>query len=213
MKEFKHLPISDYLGRAASDSPTPGGGSVASLVGALGAALGQMVYNLTHTKKSYLENDEATKAAVLSDYNSLVRLQADLTELVDKDILAFNTFMDALALPRSTDEEKAIRRKAMADATVVATKAPLETATKSFEVLQHLGSLSRYGHKNCISDAGVAAYLAYAALKSAVMNVRINIPGLDDKEFADKAERTCVAFLEEAEKLTKEIEVIVYSRL
>ncbi|HHX19005.1 MAG TPA: cyclodeaminase/cyclohydrolase family protein [Clostridiaceae bacterium] len=213
MKEFKHLPISDYLGRAASDSPTPGGGSVASLVGALGAALGQMVYNLTHTKKSYLANDEMTKAAVQSDFNALVRLQEDLTDLIDKDILAFNSFMDALSLPRETDEEKAARSKAMADATVLATQAPLETATKSFEVLQHLGSLSRYGHKNCISDAGVSAYLAHAALKSAVMNVRINVPGLEDRAFAEKAERTCVALLEEAEKLTKEIEVIVYERL
>lgn len=213
MKEFKHLPITEYLDRAASDSPTPGGGSVASVVGALGAALGQMVYNLTHTKKSYLENDEITKAAVRSDYNALVRLQAELTDLIDKDILAFNSFMDALSLPKATDEEKAVRRKAMADASVIATQAPLETATKSFEVLQHLGSLSRYGHKNCISDAGVAAYLAHAALKSAVMNVRINIPGLEDRDFADKAERACVALLEDADKLTKEFEVIVYSRL
>lgn len=213
MKEFKHLPISDYLDRAASSSPTPGGGSVASLVGALGAALGQMVYNLTHTKKSYLENDETTKAAVQSDYHALVRLQKDLTDLIDKDILAFNTFMDALSLPRATDEEKAIRRKAMADATVLATQAPLETATKTFKVLQHLGSLSRYGHKNCISDAGVSAYLAHAALKSAVMNVRINLPGLEDKEFADNAERTCIVLLEESDKMTREIEAIVYNRL
>lgn len=101
----------------------------------------------------------------------------------------------------------------MADATVLATQSPLETASKSFEVLQHLGSLSRYGHKNCISDAGVAAYLAHAALKSAVMNVRINIPGLDDKVFAETAERACVALLENADKLTKEIELIVYNRL
>ncbi len=213
MNDFKHLPITDYLARAASESPTPGGGSVASLVGAMGAALGQMVYNLTHTKKSYLENDEITKAAVRSDYNALVRLQEELADLIDKDIMAFNSFMDALSLPKATDEEKAVRRKAMAEATVIATQAPLETATKSFEVLQHLGSLSRYGHKNCISDAGVSAYLAHAALKSAVMNVRINIPGLDDKAFAESAERTCIVLLEEADKLMKEIEVIVYERL
>jgi len=150
---------------------------------------------------------------VRSDFNALVRLQADLADLIDKDILAFNSFMDALSLPRATDEEKAVRRKAMADATVLATQSPLETASKSFEVLQHLGSLSRYGHKNCISDAGVAAYLAHAALKSAVMNVRINIPGLDDKVFAETAERACVALLENADKLTKEIELIVYNRL
>lgn len=213
MKEFKHLPITEYIGHAASDSPTPGGGSVASLVGALGAALGQMVYNLTHTKKSYQQNDETTKAAVLSDYKALVQLQGDLVDLIDKDIQAFNTFMDALSLPKSTDEEKAIRNKAMADATVIATQAPLDTATKSMEVLQHLGTITRYGHKNCISDAGVAAYLAHAALKSAVMNVRINIPGLDDCDFAEKAERICVALSEDADKLTKEIEESVYARL
>ncbi len=213
MKEYKKLPITEYLEYAASSCATPGGGSVASLAGALGAALGQMVYNLTYQKKSYQEHDEMTKAVVLSDYKSLVQLQKDLTDLIDRDIQAFNTFMDALSMPKSTDEQKEKRRLAMAEAALIATKVPLETATKSMEVMRHLETIARYGHKNCISDAGVAAYLAGAALKSAVLNVRINLPGLEDRDFAEKADRTCEALLEDSDVLTKEIEMSVAARL
>ncbi|NLB28563.1 MAG: cyclodeaminase/cyclohydrolase family protein [Clostridiaceae bacterium] len=211
--EFKHLKITDYLERAASASATPGGGSVSALIAALGSALGQMVYNLTVTKKSYQANDETTKAAVQSDWRAIESLQRDFTELIDRDIQAFNVFMDALALPKETDQEKAARKQALADASVVAMEVPLTTAGKSLELLKHLGSIARYGHKTCISDAGVAALCAHAALQASVMNVRINLAGIEDRELREGTEKSCAAYIRESGVLTPEILDIVYAQI
>ena len=211
--EFKHLKITDYLERAASASATPGGGSVSALIAALGSALGQMVYNLTVTKKSYQANDETTKAAVQSDWRAIEKLQADFTDLIDRDIQAFNVFMDALALPRETEEEKATRAQAMADASIIAMEVPLTTAGKALELLEHLGSIARYGHKSCISDAGVAALCAHAALQASVMNVRINLAGIRDEKIRDGAEKSSAAYIKESAVLTREILDIVYAQI
>lgn len=210
--EFKHLKITDYLDRAASASATPGGGSVSALIAALGAALGQMVYNLTVSKKTYQANDEMTKAAVQSDWRAIEGLQRDFTELIDRDIQAFNVFMEALALPKETDEEKEARRQAMGRASIIAMEVPLTTAGKSLELLKHLGSIARYGHKSCISDAGVAALCAHAALQGSVMNVRINLTGIEDEGIRQGAEQSSAAYLEESALLTREIMESVYAR-
>lgn len=211
--EFKHLKITDYLERAASASATPGGGSVSALIAALGSALGQMVYNLTVSKKSYQANEESVKAAVEADWQAIEGLQRDFTDLIDRDIEAFNVFMDALALPRETDEEKAARKQALADASVIAMEVPFTTAGKSLELLKHLGSIARYGHKTCISDAGVAALCAHAALQASVMNVRINLGGIEDEKVRDQAEKNSAAYIEESAILTREIIEIVYAQI
>jgi formiminotetrahydrofolate cyclodeaminase len=213
MSQFKDMEIRQYIEAAASGSATPGGGSVSALVGALGAALGQMVYNLTVNKKSYQEHPEKTKAAVQADYRAIVQLQEELIDLIDRDVAAFDGFMEALALPKGTDEEKAKRSEAIQAATVVATQTPLDTAAKTLELLQHLGSITRYGHNNCISDAGVAALCAHAALQAAVMNVRINLGGLKDEAFKQQAASSCEAYLAESEALTQEIVDHVFARI
>ncbi|NLA71739.1 MAG: cyclodeaminase/cyclohydrolase family protein [Clostridiaceae bacterium] len=213
MKQFKHMVITDYIEHTASASATPGGGSVSALVAALGAALGQMVYNLTVNKKSYQENDETTKVAVQSDWRAIVHLQDEFVDLIDRDIEAFNQYMDALALPKDTDAEKTVRSQAIADATIIAMEVPLETAGRALELLKHLETITRYGHKNCISDAGVAGLLAHAALQSAVMNVRINLAGIKDETIRQTAEKSCKAYIEEAGILTKEIVESVYTRI
>lgn len=211
--EYKDLKITDYLDKAASASATPGGGSVSALIAALGAALGQMVYNLTVNKKSFQSHDETIKTAVQADWRAIAGLQEDFTDLIDRDIQAFNQFMDALALPKESEEDKAIRHKALADASLVAMKVPLETSGKALELLQHLGSIARYGHKNCISDAGVAALCAHAALQASVMNVRINLGGIQDEAVKDQAEKTVTAYIEESDRLTRDIIDIVYSQI
>ena len=207
--KYKDLAITDYIEQAASASATPGGGSVSAVIAALGAALGQMVYNLTVTKKSYQANDESVKTAVQSDWRAIEKLQGEFLELIDRDIDAFNLYMDALALPKETDDEKAARKEALAKASIIAMEVPLETSGKALELLRHLGSIARYGHKNCISDAGVAALSAHAALQASVMNVRINLGGIDDQAIREQAEKTCAAYIEESAVLTKEIIDIV----
>lgn len=213
MEKYKHMAITDYIEHTASASATPGGGSVSALVAALGAALGQMVYNLTVTKKSYQANDETTKTAVQSDWRAIARLQDEFTDLIDRDIEAFTQYMDALALPKETEAQKLVRRQALADASMIAMEVPLETAGKALQLLKHLGTITRYGHKNCISDAGVAGLLAHAALQSAVMNVRINLAGIHDETVRQTAEKSCDAYMAESEVLTKEIVASVYTRI
>lgn len=213
MSKLKDLSVEKFIAETASDSPAPGGGSVAALVAALGAALGEMVYNLTKDKKTFGELSEENKTAVKADYTALSALHADLVSLIDEDTIAFNTFMDALRLPKVTEEEIEARKEAMAHAAIVSMQVPLETAGKSMEILKHMGSLARYGNKNCISDAGVGAFLARAAIESAVMNVRINLASVKDKEVSNQAESTCQKYLLEAEELCVEIIKEVYQKI
>lgn len=213
MSKLKDLSVEKYIAEAASDSPAPGGGSVAALVAALGAALGEMVYNLTKDKKAFGELSEENRTAVKTDYTALNVLRADLIALIDEDTIAFNTFMDALRLPKNTEAEIEARKKAMAKAAVVSMQVPLDTAGKSLEILQHMGSLARYGNKNCISDAGVGAFLARAAIESAVMNVRINLASVKDEKVANQAESTCQKYLSEAEEYCAEIIKEVYQKI
>lgn len=211
--EYKDLKITDYLDKAASSSATPGGGSVSALIAALGAALGQMVYNLTVNKKSYQANEEATKTAVQEDWQAIAGLQEAFTGLIDRDIEAFNEYMKALALPKETEDQVSLRRQALAQASQLAMEVPLETAGKALELLRHLESIARYGHKNCISDAGVAALCAHAALQGSVMNVRINLGGIEDEKLRGQVEKSVSAFLKESEERTRDIVASVYGRL
>lgn len=213
MTKLKDLSVQDFIYETSTDSPAPGGGSVAALVAGLGAALGEMVFNLTKNKKAYGELDDKVKTAVQTDVSALTKLHQELVALIDKDTEAFNTFMEALRLPKETEEQIETRKKAMADAAIISMNVPLETAEKSLEVLRHLGSLARYGSKNCISDAGVGALCANAAVASAVMNVRINLGSVKDEAVAKHADQSCRAYLEEADKLCHEIVKEVYQKI
>ena len=213
IRDYRYLKVTEYLEKTAEASATPGGGSVAALLAALGAALGRMVYGLTVTKKSFQAKEEAVKAEVTADWQVLTGLQAEFTELIDKDIQAFNQFMVALALPRETEEEKAARQEALSKASVLAMEVPLETAGKALELLRHLDSLASHGHKSSISDAGVAALCAHAALQASVLNIRINLAGIDDPGIREEAEQSAAAFIEEGDRLTRILVDRVYSRL
>ncbi len=213
MSKLKDLSVENFIAETASDSPAPGGGSVAAQAAALGAALGEMVYNLTKDKKSFAGLSEENKVAIKADYAALNALREELVLLIDEDTAAFNTYMEALRLPKGTEEEIEARKAAMGHAAIVSMKVPLDTAGKSLQILKHLGSLARYGNKNCISDAGVGAFLARAAVESAVMNVRINLAGVKDEEVANQAETSCQSYLQEAEILCTEIIKEVYQKI
>jgi formiminotetrahydrofolate cyclodeaminase len=213
MSKLKDLSVENFIAETASDSPAPGGGSVAAQVAALGAALGEMVYNLTKDKKSFAELSDENKTAIKADYAALNALREELVLLIDEDTVAFNTFMAALRLPKDTEEEIEARKAAMAHAAIVSMKVPLDTAGKSLQILKHMDSLARYGNKNCISDAGVGAFLARAAVESAVMNVRINLSSVKDQDVANQAEASCKCYQQEAEKLCTEIIKEVYQKI
>lgn len=169
--------INDFLAETASKSPAPGGGSAAALAGALGVALSEMVINLTVGKKKYLEVSEelATLLPKLRD------VRTELQTAIDEDTAAFNEVMAAFGMPKETDDEKAVRRKAIQDATLKATEVPLSVMEKALRGLEMTLTIALKGNKNSASDAGVAGLLLCSAIDGAAYNVKINLPGLPEE--------------------------------
>ncbi len=174
-----NMRLNEFANETASESPAPGGGSIAAYVGALGISLGTMVANLSSHKKGWDErwkefSDHAEKGQQYKD---------ELLKLVDADTAAFNKIMEAFALPKGNDAEKAARTRAIQDATKYAIEVPfkvMETAYASMEVIK---SMALTGNPNSVSDAGVGALCARTAVMGAFMNVRINAAGYSDKTY------------------------------
>lgn len=171
-----------FLDELASSSPVPGGGSVAALAGALGAALSSMVCNLTIGKESYEGAQTEIKAALKESEH----LRRQLTDLIDKDTEAFNEVMTAVKMPKETDEQKEKRRQALQNAYKNATCIPLQTARICNHVLDIAFIVTEKGNKHSITDAAAAAFLSQVGVETALMNVRINLGSLKDTEFVQK---------------------------
>lgn len=169
----------DFADETASESPAPGGGSISAYVGSLGISLATMVANLSSHKKGWDSRWEefsswAEKGQAIKD---------ELLKLVDLDTAAFNKIMSAFGLPKSTDEEKTIRKQAIQDATKYAIEIPYRVMQLSYESLFIIKAMAEVGNPNSVSDAGVGALCARSAVMGAFMNVRINASGYDDKSF------------------------------
>ncbi len=172
--------LQKYLEELSSNSPTPGGGNVAALCGALSASLGAMVCNLTIGKKKYLE--------VEAEMNEL---KEKLNGYVDKfislgknDNEAFERVMDAFKLPKETDEQKKLRSEAIEKSTLEAASVPAEVIKNCREVIPLLETISKKGNQNSLSDAGVAVAVVSAASEGAFLNVLINYSSLNEKQKA-----------------------------
>ena len=171
-----------FANETASESPAPGGGSIAAYMGSLGAALGTMVANLSSHKPGWdakwrYFSDIAEKGQKLKD---------ELIHLVDEDTNAFNKIMNAFGLPKGTDEEKAARKRAIQEATKYATEVPFRTVQRSFEVFEICELMIKKGNPNSVTDGAVGVLCAEAAVTGAYLNVKINASSLEDKEFATK---------------------------
>jgi glutamate formiminotransferase / formiminotetrahydrofolate cyclodeaminase len=181
--------VYEFADELASDSPAPGGGSVAALNGTLSAGLSTMVGNLTYSKKKYKSvRDEMIQASEKGQ-----KLKDFFTESIDKDTDAFNKIMDAFSLPKKSDEEIAVRNKAIQDATIEATLIPFSVLEKAKEAAELAFITASKGNENSLSDAGVAGLTAAAAAEGAYYNVMINLADIEDQDFkkdlAEKAEK------------------------
>ncbi len=203
--KLAEMTITSYLDLLNSDAPAPGGGSASALCGAQGAALVSMVAGLTIGKKKYPLDQElcievAKKTSELKDA---------LLAQVDKDTEAFNLVSAAFKLPKETDEEKAARSKAIADATVVATQVPFQTMTLTLETLRYTKSLIGHSNTNAASDLGVSALNLLSCMRGAWLNVLINLGGLEDeamaKDFRAKGEDMVKTAEKEAEEIYQAI--------
>lgn len=192
-RKLTDMTLTAFADETSSESPAPGGGSISAYMGALGAALGTMVANLSAHKAGWDERWEEFSDAAEKGRN----IQDRLIALVDEDTEAFNRIMDVFAMPKGTPEEKAARSAALQDATLYATQVPLRTMKTSFEAFDLLEEMARKGNPASVSDVGVGALAARSAVFGAWLNVKINAAGLKDREKAD-------AILAEAEKIADE---------
>lgn len=174
------LKVNEFINEVDSKSPAPGGGSVAALAGSLSSALARMVSHLTIGKKRYRNLEEADQNKVLLAQDILLRQKETFVELVDKDTEAFNLIMTAFKLPKETDEDKEIRKQAILDATIEAIEVPKQVVEASEVVLDALEWLYLFGNPNCLSDLGVSALLLHTTIIGALMNMKINLPGLPE---------------------------------
>ncbi len=205
--------VKEFVNAVESKEPTPGGGSVAALAGSLGSSLTAMVGNLTIGRKSFEALDEETKKKFNDNFNKVTKIKDRLNDLVDKDVEAFDGFMKALKMPKTTEEEKAARKDAMEKATIEALEIPLDTATECLNVLKLQKVFAENGNVNAITDVGVGALMAYAGVEGALFNVIINLNGLKDEAYVSTKKAECDNILEEAKKLKEEILSITYSKL
>ena len=174
------MTLKGFADETASESPAPGGGSISAYMGALGAALGTMVANLSAHKRGW---DDRWKE--FSEWAEKGQgIMKELVGLVDEDTAAFDRIMAAFGLPKGTDEEKAARAEAIEEATLYASQVPLRTMKASFKVFEVAMAMATEGNPNSVSDAGVGALAARSAVLGACLNVKINAVGLKDKEKA-----------------------------
>jgi glutamate formiminotransferase/formiminotetrahydrofolate cyclodeaminase len=198
-KKLVDMNLVEFANETASESPAPGGGSISAYAGALGISLGTMVANLSSHKRGWDDrweefSDWAEKGQAIKD---------ELLHLVDEDTQAFNKIMDAFGLPKGSDAEKAARKHAIEDASKYAMEVPFKVMQKSLESMEVMKAMAGVGNPNSVSDAGVGALCARAAVRGAFMNVRINASGVEDKAFVNDL----LTRGKEVERKAKEMEI------
>jgi len=198
MSEIKDKSIHNFLEELASKSATPGGGSVAALMGAQSAALTSMVCNLTIGKPKYAE----VETQMLDLLQKSEALREKLTCLIKADVDVFNRLMAAYGLPKESDEEKSARTEAIQTVLKAATEVPLDCARACAEAIELSRGAADKGYSGVISDAGAAVMAGYGGLKSAALNVYINTGSLKDRQFAE-------AKLAELEVILKDVDIAV----
>ena len=193
--------IGEWTDALASKAPVPGGGGASALGGALAAALGQMVANLTVGKKKYADV-EKTMQQILQ---KLEELQKELLALADEDARVFAPLAAAYSLPSSTEEEKREKERVMEENLLAASLVPLQMMEKTFVVLDILSFLGEKGSRMAVSDVGVAVQFARAALNGAVMNVYINTKSMKDRDKAEELNEKADALIEDGTGLADRI--------
>ncbi|HIN79651.1 MAG TPA: glutamate formimidoyltransferase [Planctomycetes bacterium] len=193
--------VSSFTDEVSRDSAAPGGGSIAALVGSLGAALAAMVCSITHGKKKYRKR----RARMEEISIEAQRIKDQLIIAVDADTDAFNVVLEAMGLPQETDQEKCARAEAIREGYKQATRVPLDTARLCLEAMKLALIAAEDGLPAGVTDAGVAGLVSRAGLEGAIYNVRVNLPEVGDEEWVGKVQSQIDRLLEEAESISRSI--------
>jgi len=176
------LTLTEFLEKTASNSPVPGGGSIAALSAAIAASLSEMVAHLTIGKKGY----EALEEEMQDIAKDAFQYRERLTRTIDKDSNAYNDVMAAIKLPKGTEQERNNREGAIQEALINATLVPLDVARDVFKIIELAGKVVKQGNKNAVTDAAVAVMMARTAALSALYNVKINLASIKDANFVEE---------------------------
>lgn len=207
------LTVENFIEEVSSNSPAPGGGSVAALASSLGIALSNMVGKLSVTKKKFKALDEVIQNQFINTINELESLRNELTNLIDKDTEAFNLIMEAFKYPKETTEEKSFRSSKIQEATLIAAMVPLEVTDICFESLKKIETILPYANRNTTSDLGVSILMIHAGFEGALMNVLINIGGLKDEEKRNEINEKCTTSLKLCRILKDNLLEKIYNKL
>lgn len=210
---LQSLTVKNFINELSSNSPAPGGGSAAALAASLASALGSMVFNLTVGKKAYEAFDESRKNEIIQALSELNLNKDEFLNLMEKDAQEFLELMVSFKLPKGTEEEKKYRQEKIDEGYIKSLQAPLEVAVKAFDVYKFIELSAKFGNKSAVSDAGVAALLLQTAIESAVLNVKINLPGLKDENYKKEIDKQCNTLVQEGLAKREEILIVVMSRL
>jgi len=208
-QSYVHGTIGSYLDKLASSDPAPGGGSVAALVGALGAGLVTMVTNLTLGKEKFADVEDAVAEIKAGSE----KLRRELEELVTLDAKAYGAVAAAMKLPRDSEAQKQERNRVLQGALIGAAEVPLRVAEAAAEVARLSLPAAEKGNPNAVSDAGVAVLLADAAAQSAALNVKINLAWIADEDFKRGAWTRVEAVLSETARLRDVVLAMTYSKI
>lgn len=201
--------IQKFLDDLASKAPTPGGGSAAAIMGAMGAALLCMMCNLTIGKKNYEAVEDEMKEILARAED----LRTQLTDLIRADVEAFGQVMAAYGLPKETEPQKQARNQAIQEALKTATEIPLACAKACAEVVRLSRTVTDKGNRNVVADAGVAVAASHAALKSAALNVHVNTSAIKDEAFVTSRQEELHGLLAGMDELSEEVYRRVQSKL
>jgi methenyltetrahydrofolate cyclohydrolase len=193
------LKIEEFINEVDSNKPAPGGGSVSALVSVLGISLARMVGHLTIGKKKYEALDFEIKENFVKIHDMMITMKNELTLLIDRDTYAFNQIMEAYKLPKSNEHEIHHRKQKIEEATLYAIDIPIQVARLSVSILQQLEYILTYGNKNTTSDLGCAILFVSAGAEGAILNVKINLSGLENEDIKN-------AYQKETYNLLKEIQ-------
>lgn len=208
MTDFSKLSLEQFLGALASEAPTPGGGTAAAAAGAMGAALAEMVALLTLSKEKYASAHEIVRP--IAEAGQLAR--AELLALARDDSDAYEDVVAARRLPKDTEAQKAARLHQIAVANRHAAEVPMRTAQAAVRLLAALPELAEKGNPNAVSDVGAAALLLDACVEGALLNVGINLGGIEDSSFVAEMQRETAVLQEASQRLRSQVVALVRKR-
>ena len=206
MEKLINMKLEDYINEVDSTSPAPGGGSVMGTVGSLACALAGMVGHLTINKNKFKELTEKEKNDFNNAIEKIKEIKIKLIETIDKDAESFNIFMEAMKLPKNTREEKSIRKEEISKAAVKSTETPFNILKYSYQLIPLFDIILKYGNAGVITDIASAYILIYAASKGSILNININTPLIEDKNFLENIKKNSSIYIEKIESKFREIE-------